>query len=51
MTSEERHDARYKRRKARRDAKRRKVLEAHGTITRLSAGMLCRGPPNKPQKV
>lgn len=31
MTSEERHEARYKRRKARRDSKRRKVLEEHGS--------------------
>ena len=30
MTSEERHEARYKRRKARRDYKRKKVLEAYG---------------------
>ncbi len=30
MTSEERHEARYKRRKARRDSKRKKVLEAYG---------------------
>lgn len=30
MTSEERHEARYKRRKAKRDSKRKKVLEEHG---------------------
>lgn len=30
MTSEERHEARYKRRKAKRDSKRKKVLERHG---------------------
>lgn len=30
MTSEERHEARYKRRKARRDSKRKKVLDAYG---------------------
>lgn len=30
MTSEERHEARYKRRKARRDSKRKKVLETYG---------------------
>lgn len=30
MTSEERHEARYRRRKALRDSKRRKVLEEHG---------------------
>lgn len=30
MTSEERHEARYKRRKALRDSKRKKVLEEHG---------------------
>ena len=30
MTSEERHEARYKRRKAARDSKRKKVLEKHG---------------------
>jgi len=29
MTSKERHEARYQRRKAKRDAKRKKVLEAH----------------------
>jgi hypothetical protein len=30
MTSEERHEARYKRRKVRRDSKRKKVLETYG---------------------
>lgn len=30
MTSEERHEARYKRRKAKRDLKRKRVLERHG---------------------
>lgn len=30
MTSEERHEARYKRRKAKRDSKRKKVLEKYG---------------------
>lgn len=30
MTSEERHEARYRRRKALRDAKRREVLEEYG---------------------
>lgn len=35
MTSEERREARYKRRKARRDFKRQKVLEAHGDYYRV----------------
>lgn len=50
MTSEERHEARYKRRKARRDSKRKKVLETYGNYYKVISRDVCRGPPNKPLK-
>lgn len=52
MTSEERHEARYKRRKAKRDFKRKKVLEEHGDYYQvISRNVLSRAAKEAAKRV
>ena len=50
MTSEERHEARYRRRKAKRDSKRKKVLEKHGDYYKVISRNALSGAAKDAQK-